>query len=80
MYLCASVLAILVYAIDKSAARADQWHVSESTLLALGLFGGWPGDNIIAQQTLRHKSSKASFRKAFWGTSTSWFPRAWPTP
>ena len=67
VYLCASVLAILVYAIDKSAASADQWRVSESTLLALGLAGGWPGA-IIAQQVLRHKSSKASFRNAFWGT------------
>ena len=41
--------------------------MSESTLLAVGLFGGWPGA-IVAQQLLRHKSSKVSFRLAFWAT------------
>jgi uncharacterized membrane protein YsdA (DUF1294 family) len=33
----------------------------------LGLIGGWPGA-IVAQQLLRHKTSKASFRLAFWAT------------
>jgi uncharacterized membrane protein YsdA (DUF1294 family)/cold shock CspA family protein len=67
VYVGASVLAFLIYAADKSAAVADTWRVSESTLLAIGLLGGWPGA-IVAQQLLRHKSSKASFRSAFWGT------------
>ena len=67
LYLGASLLAFLIYAADKSAAEAERWRVSESTLLAVGLFGGWPGA-IVAQQTLRHKSSKRSFRDAFWGT------------
>lgn len=63
----ASVLAFIVYAWDKSAAAADAWRVSEATLLAVGLVGGWPGA-IVAQQVLRHKSSKASFRATFWGS------------
>lgn len=67
LYAGASVLAFLVYAADKSAAKAREWRISESTLLLVGLAGGWPGA-IVAQQVLRHKSSKASFRKAFWGT------------
>jgi uncharacterized membrane protein YsdA (DUF1294 family) len=31
------------------------------------LVGGWPGA-IVAQQMLRHKTSKVSFRVAFWLT------------
>jgi len=67
LYAGASVLCFAAYALDKSAARKGAWRTSESTLLMLGLLGGWPGA-IVAQQWLRHKSSKASFRSAFWGT------------
>ena len=67
LYSGASVVCALVYAIDKSAAVAGQWRVSESTLHMLSLVGGWPGA-LVAQQVLRHKSNKASFRSAFWAT------------
>jgi uncharacterized membrane protein YsdA (DUF1294 family)/cold shock CspA family protein len=67
VYLAASFLCFAVYAIDKSAAAAERRRVSEDTLLGLGLVGGWPGA-IVAQQVLRHKSSKASFRARFWAT------------
>lgn len=67
LYLGASVLCFVVYAVDKSAATADRWRVSEDTLLGLGLIGGWPGA-IVAQQVLRHKSNKATFRAKFWAT------------
>lgn len=67
LYLAASILTYLAYAADKAAATAGRWRVSESTLLLLGLIGGWPGA-IVAQQMLRHKTKKASFRSAFWGT------------
>ena len=67
VYLGASLLAFVLYAADKSAAQAEGWRVAESTLLLVGLVGGWPGA-IVAQQTLRHKSSKRSFRDAFWGS------------
>ena len=33
----------------------------------LGLLGGWPGA-IVAQQMLRQKTTKVSFRIAFWVT------------
>ncbi|TFB94517.1 DUF1294 domain-containing protein [Cryobacterium sp. HLT2-28] len=66
-YLAASVCCFVAYAVDKSAATAGRWRVPESTLLVWGAVGGWPGA-IVAQQTLRHKTKKASFRSAFWGT------------
>lgn len=67
LYLAMSVVCLLAYAIDKSAAVAGRGRLSEQSLLMLGLVGGWPG-GLLAQQLLRHKSSKASFRRAFWGT------------
>ncbi|MGC3984356.1 MAG: DUF1294 domain-containing protein [Pseudorhodoferax sp.] len=67
LYLIASAVCFLAYALDKSAATAGRWRTPESTLLLLGLVGGWPGA-ILAQQLLRHKTSKAAFRAAFWGT------------
>lgn len=67
LYLAASAICFAAYAIDKSAASAGRWRIAERTLLLLGLAGGWPGA-IVAQQLLRHKTSKAAFRVAFWGT------------
>lgn len=67
IYLGASIVCAIAYVRDKGAAVSGRWRVSESTLLSLGLLGGWPGA-IVAQQVLRHKSSKSSFRSAFWGT------------
>jgi uncharacterized membrane protein YsdA (DUF1294 family) len=66
-YIAMSLLCFLVYAWDKSAARAGRWRIRESTLLLLGLFCGWPG-GLLAQQLLRHKSAKVSFRRMFWIT------------
>ena len=67
LYLAASVVCFMTYAADKSAAVAGRSRVSENTLIFLGLAGGWPGA-IVAQQVLRHKSNKAEFRAAFWGS------------
>jgi len=67
LYLVASVASFLAYAVDKSAAREGGRRTAENTLHGLALLGGWPGA-LLAQQVLRHKSSKASFRQAFWAT------------
>lgn len=67
-YMGTSAVCAVVYATDKSAARKGRWRTSESTLLSLGLLGGWPGA-VVAQQLLRHKTSKVSFQRAFWGTT-----------
>ena len=67
VYLGASVMAFIAYAVDKSAARKNQWRTKESTLHVLALIGGWPGA-LVAQQIVRHKSKKGSFRVVFWLT------------
>lgn len=66
-YLGASLLCFAAYAADKAAARARERRTPERTLLLLGLAGGWPGA-VLAQQWLRHKSAKTSFRVKFWAT------------
>ena len=67
LYLLLSLFTYLLYAHDKRAARHRRWRTRESTLHLLALLGGWPGA-MLAQQRLRHKSSKASFR--FWYRGT----------
>jgi len=67
LYLAASSVAFLAYAIDKSAARGNRWRTEEGTLHLFGLIGGWPGA-LLAQNFLRHKSRKMSFQVAFWIT------------
>ena len=64
IYLAASLVAFVAYALDKSAARNEQWRTRESTLHLLALAGGWPGA-LAAQRLLRHKSSKRSFQFVF---------------
>lgn len=66
-YVGMSVLTALVYAFDKSAAARRAWRTSEKTLHLLAVAGGWPGA-LIAQQFLRHKSTKEAFRSVFWAT------------
>ena len=66
-YLLISLITFFVYAYDKTAAKDGAWRTQESTLHLLSLVGGWPGA-LIAQQKLRHKSKKQSFRSAFWIT------------
>jgi len=63
-YLTTSLTCFVAYAIDKAAARSQGWRTPESTLLVLGLLGGWPG-GLLAQQWLRHKTDKQSFQRKF---------------
>ena len=65
LYAGASPIAFIAYAIDKSAARQQRWRTQESTLHLLALIGGWPGA-LVAQNRLRHKTSKGSFLAVFW--------------
>jgi uncharacterized membrane protein YsdA (DUF1294 family)/cold shock CspA family protein len=52
------------YWLDKYAAQKNQWRTKERTLHIMALLGGWPGAG-LAQQILRHKSRKESFRQSF---------------
>jgi uncharacterized membrane protein YsdA (DUF1294 family)/cold shock CspA family protein len=67
LYIGMSVLTFAFYAMDKSSAKKGGQRTPESTLHTLALVGGWPGA-LYAQQLLRHKSSKKSFRSVFWFT------------
>ena len=66
-YIVASLLTFIMYAVDKSAAKKGKWRTQENTLHLLSLAGGWPGA-LVAQQKLRHKCKKRSFRSVFWVT------------
>jgi uncharacterized membrane protein YsdA (DUF1294 family)/cold shock CspA family protein len=67
IYIVVSLFTFIMYTVDKSAAMKGGWRINESTLHLLSLIGGWPGA-LVAQQKLRHKSKKLSFRIVFWVT------------
>ena len=67
LYAFASLVAFAVYAWDKSAARKNQQRTPEASLHLIGLACGWPGA-LLAQQLLRHKSSKVEFQRVYWIT------------
>ena len=66
-YAGASLVALVLYGADKSAAENNRWRTPESTLHVVALLGGWPGA-LIAQGIFRHKSKKAEFQTIFWTT------------
>lgn len=66
-FLLASVLTFVIYGGDKMAARRGWSRVPESTLLVLGLVGGWPGA-VVGQQLFRHKTQKQPFKRYFFIT------------
>lgn len=63
----ASLVAYVLYWIDKRRAVAGGRRIPESTLHWVSLLGGWPGA-IVAQRRLRHKTQKVAFRVTFWIT------------
>ena len=66
-YMAMSLATFIVYFGDKRAARLGRDRVSEATLHGLALACGWPGA-LLAQQLLRHKTSKPTFQRLFWLT------------
>ncbi|CAD7733659.1 hypothetical protein LMG31886_19420 [Xanthomonas hydrangeae] len=64
-YAAASVVAMIAYRRDKSAAQRGRRRTPETSLHIIALLGGWPGA-LLAQGLFRHKSSKAAFQLRFW--------------
>lgn len=62
-----NLLTYWTYAADKKAARTGRRRVPEKQLHTLALLGGWPAA-WLAQQTMRHKSSKTAFRAVYWAS------------
>lgn len=58
-----SLIAFVMFNVDKRRAEKNQRRTPETTLLAISLIG-WPGA-LAAQQLFRHKSSKRSFYYPF---------------
>lgn len=67
VYGAVSLLTMLLYGIDKSAAKKEKRRVSEAKLHILSVLGGWPGA-LLAQQIFKHKRSKSSFMRVYWVT------------
>ncbi len=65
VYLVASLITFIVYALDKSAAKRGARRTPEVTLHFLSLVSGWPGA-LLAQRIFRHKTLKRYFRLIFW--------------
>ncbi|EOV7882089.1 TPA: DUF1294 domain-containing protein [Yersinia enterocolitica] len=63
-FLFANVLTLVVYGVDKMAARKAWRRMPELTLLVFGFVGGWPGA-ILGQQIFRHKTQKQPFKTYF---------------
>lgn len=66
-FLLANLLTFVIYGVDKTAARKSWRRVPESTLLVLGVVGGWPGA-IVGQQLFRHKTQKQPFKTFFFAS------------
>ena len=64
-YTLLSVVAFIVYRVDKRRAAGGDWRVSERTLHTIELLGGWPGA-WIAQRVFRHKRHKTKYLVVFW--------------
>lgn len=60
-----SLTTFAIYWHDKRQAQSNGWRVPEKTLHLLELLGGWLAA-YIAQQRLRHKTSKRRYQIVFW--------------
>lgn len=64
-YAVVSLITLGMYHDDKRRAQCGEWRISEASLHAAELFGGWPGA-LIGQRWFRHKTSKGEYLFMFW--------------
>lgn len=64
-YAVMSMVAIVVYGIDKRAAVQGRRRIRERTLHIVELLGGWPGA-IAARRLFRHKTRDRRFLIVSW--------------
>ena len=62
-----SLLTLMMYGLDKRAARLERQRTPEKHLHLLALLGGWPGA-LVARPLFRHKTRKQPFTTIFWCT------------
>lgn len=62
-----SMMAFVLYGVDKRRAIKKQPRISERTLHLLSVLGGWPGAH-LATRLFHHKTLKFRFRLVFWLT------------
>ena len=72
IYGALSLVALMLYAVDKSAALANasgkrRQRTAENTLHLFSMCGGWPGA-LVARSLFNHKTTKAGFVRVFWLT------------
>ena len=72
VYGALSLVALMLYAADKSAALANasgkrRQRTAENTLHLFSMCGGWPGA-LVARSLFNHKTTKAGFVRVFWLT------------
>ena len=60
LFAAGSLVAFLLYGIDKSRARRGAWRISERALLLTGLLVGAPGA-LLGMRLFRHKTRHTYF-------------------
>ncbi len=66
--LVAGLVSLVLYWLDKRAAKRDgARRIPERTLHIWSVLGGWPGA-LLGQRWFRHKTQKQPFVAILWGT------------
>lgn len=65
-FLILNGMAFLLMAYDKHLAKAQKQRIPERTLLSFTFFGGTIGSG-LAMLIFRHKTSKTSYLRKYWG-------------
>lgn len=66
VYLIVGAISAMAYGLDKAAAQAGRWRVSEGRLHGIDLLCGIIG-GLLAQAALHHKTAKPDFAFGTWG-------------